>query len=62
MADAKHQDESLRLLEKTEGCVPFVAAQSLEVKSFCFLKRFQTVRHGSILVRPHAGLSSRTSR
>jgi hypothetical protein len=32
------------------------ATESNEVESFCFLEPFQTVRHGSIIVRPRSDL------
>jgi hypothetical protein len=38
------------------------ATERDEVESFCFLEPFQTVRHGSIIVRPRSGLNTRSSR
>ena len=48
-----------RRIEKRETVK---ATESDEVESVCFLEPFQTVRHGSIIVRPRSGLKTRSSR
>src|ERR1035438_2816282 len=43
----------VRCIEKRETVK---ATESDEVESFCFLEPFQTVRHGTIIVRPRSDL------